>query len=85
MSTISAIWKLFTRVNDNSEKATCNTCDKTYTAKGGTTSSLINHLKSAHKDLYEQYHNDTKAKAKPSKNRPGDIPENSTFMKQKKF
>ena len=85
MSTISAIWKLFTRVNDNSEKATCNTCDKTYTAKGGTTSSLINHLKSAHKDLYEQYQNDTKAKAKPSKKRPGDNLENSPFMKQKKL
>ena len=85
MSNVSAIWKLFTRVNDNSEKATCNTCDKTYTAKGGTTSSLINHLKSAHKEFYEQYQNDTKSKAKPSKKRPGEILDNSPFMKQKKL
>jgi hypothetical protein len=35
--------------------------------------------------LYEQYQNDTKSKAKPSKKRPGEILDNSPFMKQKKL
>ena len=85
MSNISAIWKLFTRLNDNSEKASCNNCNKTYTAKGGTTSSLINHLKAAHNELYEQYQLETKAKSKASNKRPAESMANSPFMKQQKI
>ena len=68
----SAVWKLFSRVEKASEKATCKTCGKEYVCKGGTTSNLINHLKSKHKELFEQYLDETKAKATPAKKRPAE-------------
>ena len=68
----SAVWKLFSRVEKTSEKATCKTCGKEYVCKEGTTSDLINHLKSKHKELFEQYLDETKAKATPAKKRPAE-------------
>ena len=59
----SAVWKLFSRRDKASERATCNTCGKEYVCKGGTTSNLINHLKSKHKELHEQYLEETTAKS----------------------
>ena len=54
----SAVWR-----DKASERATCNTCGKEYVCKGGTTSNLINHLKSKHKELHEQYLEETTAKS----------------------
>ena len=68
----SAVWKLFSRVDKASEKASCNSCGKEHVCKGGTTSNLINHLKSKHKELFEQYLEETKAKATPARRRPAD-------------
>lgn len=80
----SAVWKLFSRVDKASEKASCNSCGKEYVCKGGTTSNLINHLKSKHKELFEQYLEETKAKATPAKRRPADEPIQAK-MKQRKL
>ena len=79
MSRVSAIWKLFSRDDANGDKSTCNTCGKSYKSKGGTTSSLINHLKSVHHVEYEQCL-DTKVKSNPEKKWAAE-----PFMKQKKL
>ena len=63
MSTRSAIWSYFTASESNSDKARCNTCQQDYSCKSGTTSSLINHLKSKHKDVHEKY--EANAKKRP--------------------
>ena len=68
----SAVWKLFSRLEKPSENATCKICGKEYVCKEGTTSDLINHLKSKHKELFEQYLDETKAKATPAKKRPAE-------------
>ena len=81
----SAIWKLFTKLQGNSDRSKCNTCDKEYASKGGTTSALINHLKANHNDLYQQYLAETKAKGNPTKKRAGDPPASQPKMKQKKI
>ena len=67
MATRSAIWNYFTPNEANADKAKCNTCHQEYSCKSGTTSSLINHLKSKHKDVYEMYET-------TSKKRPGASP-----------
>ena len=81
----SAIWKLFTKLQGNSDRSKCNTCDKEYASKGGTTSALINHLKANHNDLYQQYLTETKAKSNPAKKRAGDPAPSQPKMKQKKL
>ena len=60
MAAKSAIWKYFTAVDENPDKAKCNTCQQEYSCKGGTTSSLINHLRSKHKELLDKYEETTK-------------------------
>ena len=55
MSGRSAIWNFVVQKEDNSDKATCSTCEHVYSCKNGTTSSLINHLKSKHKDQYQRF------------------------------
>ena len=55
MATRSAIWNYFTANESNSDRARCNTCHQEYSCKSGITSSLINHLKSKHKDVFEKY------------------------------
>ena len=80
----SAVWKLFSSVDKASEKASCNSCGKEHVCKGGTTSNLINHLKSKHKELFEQYLEETKAKATPARRRPADE-QIQAKMKQRKL
>jgi hypothetical protein len=67
MTARSAIWNFFTEKDDNSDKATCNSCGSDYSCKNGTTSSLINHLKSKHKEIHQQFMKTTsKRPAAPS-------------------
>ncbi|XP_052744503.1 uncharacterized protein LOC112046345 [Bicyclus anynana] len=49
----SCIWNYFNEVNSNSAK--CKLCMKTYSRKGGTTTSLKSHLKSVHATEYEEF------------------------------
>ncbi len=42
---ISKVWDYFKRLDDGSEKAQCNKCDNLLDAKGGSTSTLMKHLK----------------------------------------
>ena len=56
---VSAIWKFFTKVDLNKNKAVCNDCKTELACNGGTTSGLKNHLKSKHKDHYQQLSNAT--------------------------
>lgn len=49
----SAIWNYFVNINTNS--AQCKLCDKVYSRKGGTTTSLKGHLKSLHPKEYEDF------------------------------
>ena len=56
---MSAIWKFFTKVDLNKNKAVCNDCKTELACNGGTTSGLKNHLKSKHKDHYQQLSNAT--------------------------
>ena len=76
----SPIWKLFTKLEDNSDRSRCNTCDKEYASKGGTTSALINHLKANHNELHQQYLAETKVKK-----RPGEPSAGQPKMKQTKI
>lgn len=48
----SCIWNYFIQVNSDSAK--CKLCMKTYSRKGGTTTSLKSHLKSVHATEYEE-------------------------------
>ena len=82
MAINSSIWKLFTTGSENSDKSTCS---KTYGSKGGTTSSLINHLRSCHQDEYEQYCDETKVKSNPAKKIHADFVATDPFLKQRKI
>ena len=66
MAARSAIWKYFTTFDGNPDKAKCNTCQQEYSCKSGTTSSLINHLKSKHKELLDKYEDITKKRTASS-------------------
>ena len=81
----SHIWKLFTKLEGNGDRSKCNTCNKEYASRGGTTSALINHLKANHKELHQQYLAETKSKSNPPKKRPGELAANQPSMKQKKI
>lgn len=48
----SVVWNYFNEVNANTAK--CKLCEKTYSRKGGTTTSLKGHLKSMHVTEYEE-------------------------------
>ena len=48
----SSIWNYYGDVKK--DKAACKTCEVQISCKGGTTSSLINHLKQ-HKEVHEEY------------------------------
>ncbi|KAG8236370.1 hypothetical protein J437_LFUL016819 [Ladona fulva] len=48
----SAIWNLFCEIDSNTAK--CNTCERIYSRKGGTATSLKGHLKALHRDKYEE-------------------------------
>ena len=72
MTARSAIWNFFTEKDDNSDKATCNSCGSDYSCKNGTTSSLINHLKSKHKEIHQQFMKTTVSEGQPEM-KPGGI------------
>ena len=46
------VWNYYSEEKEG--KAKCNTCEKFISCKGGTTSSLINHLKQ-HSDIFKEY------------------------------
>ena len=48
----SCIWNFFTEVCPNTAK--CKLCEKTYSRKGGTTTSLKGHLKYIHATEYDK-------------------------------
>lgn len=48
----SLVWKYFERLDG--EKAKCQLCHNSYSRKGGSTSGLINHLRSMHKSNYKK-------------------------------
>jgi len=60
--TESLVWQHFTRAQLSDERATCNLCKKSYTCKGGTTSSLINHMKASHKEIHQKMEEEKKSK-----------------------
>ena len=59
MAVRSAIWNYFAEKEKDPNKTTFRVCLQDYYCKNGTTSSLINHLRSKHKDIYEKYLNNT--------------------------
>ena len=65
----SVVWKHFTILENQPEAALCNACGKSYTCKGGTTSSLWNHMKASHKEIMAQID-----AVKATKKRPADEP-----------
>ena len=54
MSGKSNIWNFF-KASKDPDRASCNTCGQMYSCKSGTTSSLINHLKSKHKEVHQDF------------------------------
>ncbi|XP_017471867.1 PREDICTED: uncharacterized protein LOC108363111 [Rhagoletis zephyria] len=50
--TQSGVWSYFKLDEHDREKSKCNICNKIYSRKGRTTSSLRNHLKSMHPELF---------------------------------
>ena len=66
--TPNPIYKFFTPNPDKEGQAICNTCNKPYSCLGGTTTSLLNHLKGQHKTTYIEY---GKLKS-PNTKRPGE-------------
>ena len=54
MGNTSKIWKYFEVLSDNPGQARCKTCDSVFSCKGGTTSSMIGHLKQ-HSKQYEEF------------------------------
>ena len=72
MSVRSVSGILFVEKENNPDKATCNTCDHVYSCKNGTTTSLINHLNSKHKDQYQRflYGKNKRPTSSPASNSP---------------
>ena len=52
---MSSIWKYFTILSDNKNKAKCESCKKDFACPGGTTSGLKNHLKLKHKEIFLKF------------------------------
>lgn len=53
MSQRSEVWKHFERIR-NSDEAKCLLCKKVLKSKGGSTSSLLNHLRNKHLPCFTQ-------------------------------
>ncbi|KAM3964034.1 zinc finger BED domain-containing protein 4-like [Aphomia sociella] len=60
--TQSDIWNYFKPNEHNQDKADCKICNKTYSRKGRTTSSLKNHLKSMHSEEFAVFESLSKEK-----------------------
>ena len=55
---MSSIWKNFTILSDNKNKAKCESCKKDFACPRGTTSGLKTHLKSKHKEIFLKFEAD---------------------------
>jgi hypothetical protein len=85
-ATISAVWQHFTRTAEDNTRATCHTCKKTHDVHGGdTTSSLKNHLKIKHPDLFKSLEESNQAKSYLPKKRAAENGEPSVDPKQRKL
>lgn len=60
--TQSYIWNYFEPNIEDHDKADCKICNKSYSRKGRTTSSLKNHLKSMHPEEFSIFESMTKEK-----------------------
>ena len=69
---MSAIWKYFTKLSVDKNRAKCEACKKDFCCPGGTTSALSNHLKSQHNELYLKYKEASKPTQNTSKKRPAE-------------
>ncbi|XP_036338526.1 uncharacterized protein LOC118748248 isoform X2 [Rhagoletis pomonella] len=56
--TQSGVWSYFKLDEHDREKSKCNICNKIYSRKGRTTSSLTNHLKSMHPEQFSLVESD---------------------------
>ena len=50
----SKVWKYFHKDEQNKDKVICDVCEAKLSSKGGTTTPLINHLKT-HKKEFTEY------------------------------
>ncbi|KAF9800697.1 hypothetical protein SFRURICE_015351, partial [Spodoptera frugiperda] len=55
--TKSNVWDYFEPNKEDQDKADCKICNKSYSRKGRTTSSLKNHLKSMHSEEFSTFEN----------------------------
>lgn len=60
--TRSNVWDYFEPNKEDQDKANCKICNKSYSRKGRTTSSLKNHLKSMHSEEFSTIENISKEK-----------------------
>lgn len=60
--TRSDIWNYFKQNEHSLDTADCKICNKTYSRKGRTTSSLKNHLKSMHPEEFQFFESLNKEK-----------------------
>jgi hypothetical protein len=83
---MSAVWRFFTRTAEDKTRATCHSCKKLFAVPGGgTTSSLKNHLKNMHPDLFTELEEQTTAKKGPAKKRPSENVDGPAEPKQRKL
>ena len=83
---MSAVWQHFTLTAEDNTRATCHTCKKTHAVPGGdTTSSLKNHLKIKHPDLFKSLEESNQAKSNLPKKRAAENGEPSVDPKQRKL
>ena len=83
---MSSIWKYFTILSDNKNKAKCESCKKGFACPGGTTSGLKNHLKLKHKEIFRKFEAEsTKVLKNQSNKRPAenDVETNEPRLKQR--
>ncbi|KAL0818670.1 hypothetical protein ABMA28_008022 [Loxostege sticticalis] len=57
--TKSNVWDYFEPNKEDQDKTNCKICNKSYSRKGRTTSSLKNHLKSMHSEEFSTFENIT--------------------------
>ena len=76
----SKVWTYFQVVKEDSNKANCNVCEATIGCKGGTTSGLINHLKTHSKEYQEYSTTPTNSSKKTTKNASSTQPTINNFM-----
>ena len=79
---ITKVWKYFHKDEQNKDKVLCDVCEAKLSSKGGTTTPLINHLKT-HKKEYSEYESlQAQANPKQGTKSSSSQPSISTFMPQ---